>query len=89
MLDIQFSWIEWFGFITALIYLYFSVNQKIWLWPMGILTSVFYMVVFFDARLYADMGLQLYYLVVSITGWIIWKSKQQQEQKQKNFDCKG
>ena len=82
-MEINFSWIEWVGFVTALIYLYFSVNQKIWLWPMGILTSAFYMVVFFDARLYADMGLQLYYFVVSIVGWVMWKSRQKQEHKQK------
>lgn len=79
MFDIQFSWIEWVGFIAALVYLYFSVNQKIWLWPMGIITSAFYMAVFYDARLYADMALQVYYLVVSISGWIMWKSRQDEE----------
>ena len=83
MPEIVFSWIEWVGFITALIYLYFSVNQKIWLWPMGILTSAFYMWVFFDVRLYADMVLQVYYLVVSIMGWIMWHSKQQEEHCEK------
>ncbi|GAF04073.1 nicotinamide riboside transporter PnuC [Saccharicrinis fermentans] len=83
MADYLLSWGEWFGFITALVYLYFSINQKIWLWPMGILTSAFYMSVFFDARLYADMVLQIYYLVVSIYGWIIWKNRQSDEQVDK------
>ncbi|SMO77464.1 nicotinamide mononucleotide transporter [Saccharicrinis carchari] len=78
----DFSWIEGVGTLAALVYLYFSVNQKIWLWPMGILTSAFYMAVFFDARLYADMILQVYYLVVSVVGWIIWRSRQLNEHKE-------
>ncbi len=78
----EFSWMEGIGAVAALIYLYFSVNQKIWLWPMGILTSAFYMAVFFDAHLYADMILQLYYLVVSVMGWVIWRNRQVTEHKE-------
>ena len=65
---------EGLGVITALIYLYFSIRQKIWLWPFGILTSAFYIYVFFNGRLYADMGLQVYYLLISFYGWYFWLS---------------
>ena len=64
--------IEILGVATALAYLYFSVRQKIWLWPLGILTSLFYIYVFFEGNLYADMGLQIYYLVISFYGWYFW-----------------
>jgi nicotinamide mononucleotide transporter len=64
--------IEGLGVITALIYLFFSIRQKIWLWPFGILTSSFYIYVFFKGRLYADMGLQVYYLIISFYGWYFW-----------------
>ena len=64
--------IELLGLATALIYLYFSIRQKIWLWPFGILTSSFYILVFSKSRLYADMGLQVYYLVISFYGWYYW-----------------
>ncbi len=77
MIDFQLSWVEWIGFVVSLIYLYFSINQKIWLWPMGLLSSVFYMIVFLMVHLYADMILQVYYLVVSVWGWIFWKKKQE------------
>ncbi len=83
MSDFSFSWLEWFGFVSAIIYLYFSVNQKIWLWPMGIVSSLFYMIVFYYTRLYADMILQLYYLVVSIWGWIFWHDRQIDEGNEK------
>ncbi len=71
---------EWVGFFSALIYLYFSIKQNIWLWPMGIISSLFYMVVFLSAHLYADMILQVYYLIVSVWGWIFWKKKQEESE---------
>ncbi len=49
---------------------------------MGILTSAFYMAVFFDARLYADMILQVYYIVVSVMGWMIWRNRQEAEHQE-------
>jgi nicotinamide mononucleotide transporter len=65
--------IEILGAVTGLIYLYFSIRQKIWLWPWGILTSLLYVYVFFRSKFYADMSLQFYYLAISIYGWYFWK----------------
>ena len=79
------SWVltELLGFITALVYLYFSVKQKIWLWPFGILTSTLYILIFFNSRLYADMGLQVYYLFISFYGWYYWYSRAQKRNQGK------
>ncbi len=66
------NYIEILGAVIALIYLYFSVNKIIWLWPFGILASLIYTWVFFQSRLYADMSLQVYYFIVSIYGWYYW-----------------
>lgn len=63
---------ELFAVFSSLLYLYFSINQRIWLWPTGILSSAVYLVVFAQARLYADAGLSLYYVLVSIYGWYFW-----------------
>ena len=37
-----------------------------------IITSAVYIWVFFSGKLYADMSLQVYYLVISIMGWYWW-----------------
>ncbi len=66
-------WMELFGTFFAFVYLYLSVRENIWLWVTGFLTSLLYLVVFFNERLYADMGLQLYYLLISVYGWFAWK----------------
>lgn len=66
-------WIEIVGAVTGMIYLYFSIRQNIWLWPWGIVTSLFYVYVFFQSKFYADMSLQFYYFGMSIYGWYFWK----------------
>jgi nicotinamide mononucleotide transporter len=66
------NWIELAGAAAACIYLFFSIRQSILLWLCGIATSVFYIYVFGKSALYADMGLQFYYLIVSIYGWFVW-----------------
>nr|WP_321451772.1 nicotinamide riboside transporter PnuC [uncultured Carboxylicivirga sp.] len=69
------------GTLASLIYLFYSIREKVWLWPWGIVASLLSIAVFYNSRLYADMSLQLYYLVVSIYGWWYWTSSLQKKQK--------
>ena len=67
------------GTLASIIYLYYSIREKVLCWPWGIFASVISISIFFTARLYADMGLQFYYLFISAYGWYHWlygKSKQ-------------
>lgn len=88
MIDIVFEWltgnkIELLGAILGLIYIFFSIRQNILTWPTGLLTSAFYIVVFYQSGFYADMGLQVYYVIISIYGWYFWLSgKQNKDKKQ-------
>ncbi|MDQ1296365.1 MAG: nicotinamide mononucleotide transporter [Bacteroidota bacterium] len=66
------NYIEIFGAITGILYVIFEIRQNIWLWPVGIITSAVYIWVFFTGKLYADMSLQGYYLIISILGWYWW-----------------
>ncbi|NPA37107.1 MAG: nicotinamide mononucleotide transporter [Chlorobi bacterium] len=64
--------IEILGTVSSLIYLYYSIKEKVWCWPWGIVASVLSIYVFFIAGLYADMALQFYYLFISVYGWYFW-----------------
>jgi nicotinamide mononucleotide transporter len=66
------NYIEVFGAITGIIYVFLEIRQSTWLWPVGILTSAVYIWVFFTSKIYADMSLQGYYLIISILGWYWW-----------------
>ena len=66
------NYIEFFGAMTGILYVFLEIRQNIWLWPVGIITSAVYIIVFFTSKFYADMGLQGYYLVISCLGWVWW-----------------
>lgn len=66
------NFIEIFGAVTGMVYVFLEIRQKIWLWPVGVVTSAVYLWVFFTGKLYADMSLQGYYLVISAIGWYWW-----------------
>ncbi len=69
---ISSNYIEIFGALTGIIYVFLEIRQNLWLWPVGIATSAVYIIVFFNGKLYADMSLQGYYLIISIIGWYWW-----------------
>ena len=65
-------WIEIFGVLTGILYVILEVKQNRLLWPLGIITSAAYIYIFFSGKFYADMGLQIYYVLISIYGWYYW-----------------
>ena len=69
---ISINFIEIFGAVTGIIYVFLEIRQTIWLWPVGLVTSAVYIWVFFTSKFYADMSLQGYYLVISCLGWYWW-----------------
>lgn len=66
------NYLELLGAALGIVYIFFSIRQSILTWPVGLLTSILYVWVFFSSKLYADMGLQLYYVFISIYGWYEW-----------------
>jgi nicotinamide mononucleotide transporter len=81
---IRNSYIELFGAVTGVVYVFLEIRQNTWLWPVGITTSAFYIAVFFAGKLYADMSLQVYYLAVSFFGWSWWLRGRALEKNNKN-----
>ena len=65
--------VEVFGAVTGIAYVILEIRRNILLWPLGIITSAVYIYVFGREGFYANMGLQVYYLVISIYGWYMWR----------------
>lgn len=66
------STLEVVAAIFGAIAVYLSARQNIWSWPTAIVNVGLYTIVFHQSRLYAEMGLQIVYLVLSIYGWYNW-----------------
>ena len=58
--------------IFGVISVYLSTREHIWSWPTALVNVALYFVVFFEAKLYADMGLQVVYFALSLYGWYEW-----------------
>ncbi|NSW44614.1 MAG: nicotinamide mononucleotide transporter [Bacteroidales bacterium] len=69
------NYIEAIAAITGIIAIFFQIRVKPIYWPISIINVMLYIFVFYQARLYAEISLQLYYLVMSAYGWIFWSKK--------------
>jgi nicotinamide mononucleotide transporter len=69
------SLLEVIGVITGLLCVYLAAKNIIWNWPIAIISVAIYIFIFFNAHLYADMGLQFYFLAMNIYGWYFWSRK--------------
>ncbi|MGL4411727.1 MAG: nicotinamide riboside transporter PnuC [Bacteroidales bacterium] len=65
--------LEIFGTISGLLYLYLEIKQRPAMWIVGIINAIIYLLVFFNAKIYADASLQVYYVSVSVYGLMLWR----------------
>jgi nicotinamide mononucleotide transporter len=66
------SYYEIIGAAFGLVSVWLTVKENIRLWPAGLISVCFYIVVFFQAKLYANMGLQVVFIALQIYGWHEW-----------------
>jgi nicotinamide mononucleotide transporter len=66
------SYAEISGFATGAACVWLTVRNRISNFPVGIANSAFFLVLFLAARLYADAGLQVVYIVLGFIGWWQW-----------------
>ena len=65
--------LELVAVVVTLIAVFLTARQIVWCWPLAMVSVTLYAVVFFRARLYADMGLQALYFGLAIYGWWAWR----------------
>lgn len=64
--------LEILGVITGLACVYLAAKNNILNWPIAMLSVGIYIVIFWQAKLYADMGLQFYFMATNVYGWYFW-----------------
>ena len=75
------SLLEISGVISGILCVYLAARNNIWSWPLAIISVCIYIIIFYDAKLYADAGLQFYFLITNIYGWYFWSRKSEKDDK--------
>ena len=60
-----------FGFLSV----WYSKQNKIWVFPTGIISTLIFVYLLFKWGLLGDMMINAYYFIMSIYGWYIWTRK--------------
>lgn len=66
--------LEFIAVLTGIASVWFSKQEKILVYPFGIISVTSYIFITYQSKLYADTGINAYYLVMSIFGWWNWKN---------------
>ncbi len=66
------SFPEIIAVILGLISVFLTTRQNVWCYPLGIVSVFVYIFIFYDVKLYADMGLQVFFIVLQVYGWYEW-----------------
>ncbi|MBQ1973065.1 MAG: nicotinamide mononucleotide transporter [Paraprevotella sp.] len=66
------NYLEIIGTTVGLAYLWLEYKASIYLWVAGLIMPAIYIVVYYEAGLYADAGINVYYLLAGIYGIYYW-----------------
>jgi len=77
---IESIWFEVVGAAAGAAGALLAARQSIWTWPLGLLMSLAYLLVFAEARLYSDLLLHALYVPVFVLGWVRWSRKTTSEE---------
>jgi len=71
--------IEIIAVVFGLLSVWFAKQEKILVYPTGIISVLIYVYICFGAKLYADMGINAFYFVMSVYGWYNWTRKDREK----------
>lgn len=69
---LQTTILEWIAVATGLLSVWYSMKENIWVYPTGIVSVLIYVYIAYMYKLYADMGVNFYYFIMSVYGWYYW-----------------
>ncbi|MBO4658519.1 MAG: nicotinamide mononucleotide transporter [Prevotella sp.] len=75
-MDTTFLEAHWLDITTTLLglaYILLEYKASIWLWLVGFLMQALDIVLYYDKGLYADCGMEFYYIAMTIYGFVNWK----------------
>ena len=64
---------QWAAFTSSIIYVWLAAKENIWCWFFGLIGVILYFFIFIEVGLFSDACLQVFYALMSVYGWVIWR----------------
>ena len=69
-----FNWLDITTAALGLAYILFEYRASIWMWAVGAVMQVLGIVLYYQKGLYADCGMEFYYLAMTVYGFWRWRT---------------
>jgi nicotinamide mononucleotide transporter len=72
--------LESIAVLFSILYVILVARENIWCWAAAIISVSLYIFICFEAKLYAETGLQIFYLIMAVAGYFLWKESPNKQQ---------
>jgi nicotinamide mononucleotide transporter len=66
-------WLEIAGMVATVLGIWLTTKRLLVCWPITLLADFLYLVVFYQARLFSDALLQIFFVAFTLYGWWHWR----------------
>ncbi len=70
--------------ILGIAYLVLAMKQSIWCWYAAFGSTAIFIGLFWDVSLLMESALNVYYLIMAVYGWWLWRADKKADDKQEN-----
>jgi nicotinamide mononucleotide transporter len=78
--DLMVFNLESIAVLFSILYVILVARENIWCWAAAMVSVSLYIFICYEAKLYAETGLQVFYLIMAITGYVFWKESSNKQQ---------
>jgi nicotinamide mononucleotide transporter len=68
----EMTWLEAVAVFFGIASVIYSIKKNILVFPTGMVSTLIYVYICLQYKLYADMGINAYYFAMSVYGWYLW-----------------
>ncbi len=80
VLNYELSYVELIATAFGLLAVYWASKENIWTWPASIINVTTLFILLYQFQLYADMFLQIYFLILTLYGWYYWRKPKEERE---------
>jgi len=72
------SWYEYLAVFAGILSVWYSRKESILVYPVGLVNTIIYIYISVKGHLLGEAAVSLYYTVMSVYGWLLWRGKDRQ-----------